>query len=200
MNTLITLPCNIPFFGDISDYYNYGIVRIYKTEIPAKKYKSTDDCRVTTPAASIQSSRHFYRSDRVRTDDRLFVNTIKALYPETAQLKEVDLEKNKERWLKKFQADGWYMIEALEKSQVHEVTKKQRQALILETLPRLLKRVSTLADKSTKIILIKSNVFEVASEPLRQAGFTVLNKTLLDYPGRYNQTAYRQKLAAMVES
>ncbi len=49
----------------------------------------------------------------------------------------------------------------------------------------------------TKIILIKSNVFVVAAEPLRQAGFTVLNQELLDYPGHFNQRAYREKLSKL---
>jgi hypothetical protein len=57
--------------------------------------------------------------------------------------------------------------------------------------------VRELAGPDTKLILIKSNVFEVAAEPLRQAGFTVLNTGLLDYPGRFNQRAYREKLAAL---
>jgi len=40
------------------------------------------------PAPNIQSSRQFYYSDRIRKDDRLFTNTIKALYPEAADLPE----------------------------------------------------------------------------------------------------------------
>jgi hypothetical protein len=148
------------------------------------------------PPAHIGGSRHFYRSSSARTDDRLFTNTIKALYSEAAEKTEAELEPDKEQWLRRFQADGWYMIEALEVSQQHEVTKPERQARIKEALPRLLERVKQLADKDTKIILIKSNVFDVAAEPLRAAGFTVLNAKLLDYPGIYNQRAYREKLAA----
>ncbi|HSX32355.1 MAG TPA: hypothetical protein VLF43_03770, partial [Candidatus Saccharimonadales bacterium] len=34
------------------------------------------------PAPAVQSSRQFYYTDRVRKDDRLFTNTIRALYPE----------------------------------------------------------------------------------------------------------------------
>lgn len=151
------------------------------------------------PAADVQSSRHFYRSDVVRRDDRLFVNTIKALYQDAATKTETEIEPEKEQWLRRFEQDGWYMIEALEESQVHEVTKQQRQDRIAGTLPRLLERVREIADKDTKIILIKSNVFEVAAEPLREAGFTVLNEQLLDYPGRFNQRAYREKLAAMAK-
>jgi hypothetical protein len=151
------------------------------------------------PAADTGSSRHFYRSDRVRRDDRLFTNTIKALYPDAADQTETELEQTKEQWLRRFQSDGWYMIEALEKSLPHEVTKDERQALIKENLTRLIGRVSKLADAKVKLILIKSNVFDVAAEPLRQAGFNVLNTELVDYPGRFNQKAYREKLARLAK-
>jgi len=151
------------------------------------------------PSAEIQSSRHFYRSETVRTDDRLFVNTIKALYPETADKTESQIEPDKEAWLRRFQADGWYMIEALEVSQRHKITKEQRQERIREALPRLLERVTRLAAPDTKIILIKSNVFDVAAAPLREAGFAVLNTELVDYPGRFNQRAYREKLGHLAK-
>lgn len=150
------------------------------------------------PDAAAEGSRHFYRTDRVRLDDRLFLNTIKALYPKAVDETDRELETDKERWLRRFQRDGWYMIEALEISMRHEVTKRDRQANIKLALPRLIERVREIAGNETKITLIKSNVFEVAAEPLRQAGFTVLNQQLLDYPGHYNQQAYRQKLAKLV--
>jgi hypothetical protein len=150
------------------------------------------------PAPEIQSSRQFYYTDRIRKDDRLFTNTIRALYPEYADVTEAELEQQKESLLRRFQKDGWYMIEALEASQKHEVTKKQRQARIAESLPSLIKRVKELANNDTKIILIKSNVFDVAAEPLREAGYNVLNTELLDYPGHFNQKAYKQKLRALV--
>ena len=147
------------------------------------------------PSADIQSSRQFYRSENIRTDDRLFTNTIRALYSEAADTSEPELERDKETWLRRFQADGWYMIEALEVSQRHSVTKQQRQDKIREALPRLVERVRELATPDTKIILVKSNVFDVAAEPLHQAGFNVLNTELVDYPGQFNQRDYRQKLA-----
>jgi hypothetical protein len=151
------------------------------------------------PPAAVQSSRQFYYTDRIRKDDRLFTNTIRALYKEAGDLPEATLEEQKDTWLKRFKGDGWYMIEALEESQEHEVTKADRQTKILSALPNLIKRVKHLANPDTKLILIKSNVFDVAAEPLRQAGFNVLNKELLDYPGRFNQKAYREKLMKMIE-
>src|SRR3954464_14648107 len=79
------------------------------------------------PPPEIQSSRQFYFTDRIRRDDRLFTNTMKALYPDAAALSELELEKTKAEWLRRFQNDGFYMIEALEESQPHMVTKQQRQ-------------------------------------------------------------------------
>lgn len=150
------------------------------------------------PSAEVPSSRHFYRSEQVRVNDRLFTNTIWALYPETAGMPERELELHKENWLRRLQTDGVYMIEALLISQRHSVTKEQRQERIRAALPKLIARIHELASSDTRIILIKSNVFDVAAEPLRQAGFQVLNIALVDYPGRFNQRAYRQKLAALV--
>jgi hypothetical protein len=152
------------------------------------------------PSAEAQGSRHFYRTDKVRRDDRLFMNTIWALYPETEGLEVEDLQKSKEQWLRRLQSDGWYMIEALEVSQRHTVKKPERQVKIKEALPRLIERVRGLADQDTKIILIKSNVFQIAAEPLKEAGFNVLNTELVDYPGRFNQRAYRAKLARLGNS
>lgn len=150
------------------------------------------------PSAEIQSSRHFYRSEKIRTDDRLFTNTIWALYPETTTLSESELEAQKKIWLERLQSDGVYMIEALEVSQRHSITKVQRQERIRVTLPQLIQRVRSLAQRNMRIILIKSNVFDVAAQPLRDAGFQVLNQELVDYPGHFNQKAYREKLASLV--
>lgn len=104
------------------------------------------------PAADVvDSSRQFYRTDFTYPDDRLFVNTIRALYPEAMELSTQELAHDKKHWLERFQADGWYMIEALTQSEPHEATKKQRQARILEELPHLLERVASLTRADTKL-------------------------------------------------
>jgi hypothetical protein len=149
------------------------------------------------PNAEAPSSRHFYRLDPPGVD-RLFINTIRALYPEIGERTDAELRPEKQKWLKRLQADGIYMIEALETSMQHKITKKQRQENIKNSLPRLIERVGELVEQDTKLILIKSNVFDIAAEPLKAAGFTVLNTELVDYPGRFNQRAYREKLAQLV--
>lgn len=152
------------------------------------------------PQADQPSSRHFYRADRIRQDDRVFTNTIKALYDEVAEATEAELQPDKEKWLRRLQADGVYMIEALETSQRHEVTKKQRQEKIADAAPRLLERVGELATPETGIILIKSNVYDMAYQPLIEAGYKVLNQGLVDYPGQFNQRAYREKLGSLMRA
>lgn len=151
------------------------------------------------PAAGVQSSRQFYRTDSMYREDRLFTNTMRAIYPEAAELPESDLKQQKEQWLRRFQKDGYYMTEALTTSLAHEVTKQERQALIAEHLPALLARLKKLIGSTARIILIKSNVFDVAAEPLRAAGYRVVNHELLDYPGRFNQKTYREKLAKIIK-
>lgn len=150
------------------------------------------------PAAEAPSSRHFYRAEYRGPEDRLFVNTIKALFAEAEEQTEAQIDAQKEQWLRRYQENDCYMIEALEKSQRHQVTKEQRQERIREELPSLIERIGELARPDTKVILIKSNVYEVAAEPLRQAGFNVLNTGLVDYPGRFNQRAYREKVRALM--
>src|SRR5581483_2630173 len=95
-------------------------------------------------------------TDRIRRDDRLFTNTIWALYPDTAGLTEEGLEAEKQAWLLRLKEDGVYMIEALQPSQRHAVTKKQRQQRIREAMPRLVERVPQLAANSRENVLIKS--------------------------------------------
>ena len=150
------------------------------------------------PPADFPGSRHFYRTETPREGDRLFSNTIRALYAEASDAAESDLQRDKEQWLRRFQDDGFYMIEAVEVSIQKKIDKKERQERIRKALPRLIERVQELAEPDTKLILIKSNVYDVACEPLREAGFTVLNEGLVDYPGHFNQRAYREKLAKLV--
>ena len=150
------------------------------------------------PAADVASSRQFYRATPERTADRLFVNTVKALYEDALELSEAQIEPNKEQWLRRLQADGVYMIEALTTSQEHEVPTADRRAKIAALMPDLIDRVGKLVEADTKLILIKSNVFITAAEPLRQAGFTVLNTGLVDYPGQFIQNRFRDKLASLM--
>lgn len=79
------------------------------------------------PGAGVASSRQFYRAEYQGPDDRLYANTMRALFAEAAELESKELEAAKGEWLERFKGAGWYMIEALESSLQHEVTKSERR-------------------------------------------------------------------------
>jgi hypothetical protein len=150
------------------------------------------------PGPGVGSSRQFYRAEYQAPDDRLYANTMRAVFSEAQDLGSQELEAGKADWLERFKGAGFYMIEALEESLEHEVTKKQRQEILAAHAQRVIERVQDLAAPETRLILIKSNVFDTLAGPLREAGFDVLNTELLDYPGRFNQADFRRKLSQMV--
>ncbi len=145
------------------------------------------------PPAGTISTRHFYLND-VGEGDRLFTNTVKALYPEVLNIGETDLARQKHDWLKRFQSDGCYMIESLEESLPHGTTPAVRKQKIKDILPQLITKIEALSGPNTKIILIKSNPYNIASGPLKEAGLNVINDALIDYPGYWREEPYRQKL------
>ncbi len=150
------------------------------------------------PKPTQTSTRHFYRME-AREGDRLFTNTIKAIYPETMELKEPELEKDKLKWLQRLQTDGFYMIEAVPYSIPHGVKTPIRRQKIRESLPDLIQRLRELVEGDTRIILIKSNTFIEAAGLLKEAGFKVINDEFLDFPGYWREQQYREKLAEMLK-
>jgi hypothetical protein len=151
------------------------------------------------PTAGTISTRHFYRTG-IGSADRLFANTIKALYGEASKLSETELAEQKESWLHQFQSDGCYMIECLDDSLPHDTTPAERKQKIKAVLPQLISKVRKLASADTKVILIKSNPYNIATTPLRAAGFNVINQALIDYPGYWREEPYRQKLAQTMQN
>lgn len=148
------------------------------------------------PAADRVSTRHFYRAAAAGDGDRLFNNTIRALYGD--ELTPLEIAGDKAKWLQRFKDDGFYMIEALTESLPHGAKPSERIEQLREAVPALIKRVKELATAETKIILIKSNPFKVCTEPLREAGFTVLNTETVNYPGFWQEEPYRNKLRGLL--
>lgn len=146
------------------------------------------------------TTRAFYSLASAGEGDRLFNNTMRALYPEDAEGNLENLAKNKEEFLRRFQADGFYMIEALTQSLIPGTKTSERIRHLKDSLPELLKRVEGLATPETKIVLIKSNPFKVCAEPLRAAGYNVLNQETLNYPGYWQEKHYRDKLKILLST
>ena len=148
--------------------------------------------------SSKPTTRAFYRLEAAGDGDRLFNNTMQALYPDEVGGNLENPASRKAELLQRFQADGFYMIEVLDESLVPGTKTSQRQKELKEAVPALVEKVKKLADDQTKIILIKSNPFKICADPLREAGFDVLNTETLNYPGYWQEKAYREKLAKLL--
>jgi hypothetical protein len=155
------------------------------------------------PKKLIHSTRYFYLPDydpKLGEEDRLFSNTIRALYPEADKLSKEELQAEKEKWLRRFQADGCYLIEASPVSFPHRFKPRERQEKLKEYFPWLLERVESLAEEDTRIILIKSNVFIVVEGKLKMRGYKVINDGNLTYPGVWQEQVYRTKLKELMSA
>ena len=150
------------------------------------------------PAADKTSTRHFYRPTAAGDGDRLFNNTIRAIYPEAPE--PLELVAHKEEWLQRFKTDDFYLIEALTESLPHGTKTKDRLEALHDAVPNLIKRTKQLAGPDTKIILIKSTTFKMCTEPLREAGLNVINTETLNYPGFWQEEPYRTKLKQLISS
>ena len=150
--------------------------------------------------ASKPTTRGFYRLESAGDGDRLFNNMMQVLYPESAAVNLENLANEKDKWLRRFQADGYYLVEALTTSMPHEAKTSERVKLLKNQLPELISRVGKLIKPGTPIVLIKSNPYKVCAEPLRDAGYRVLNTETLNYPGYWQEQAFRTKLIHLINT
>lgn len=149
------------------------------------------------PQAGTTSTRHFYRAE-AGEGDRLFVNTIKGLYPEAKLQSEAGIAKDKSKWLDRLKADGVYQIESLIESMPHGSSQAVRREALKAAGPDLIKRIQGLISLDTKIILVKSTVYNYLGKALKDAKLPVINEALLDYPGFWREQPYQAKLSALM--
>lgn len=131
--------------------------------------------------------RFFYFSD-VKTSDWLFLGVTQALYP---LQKEQYLSKKrdsdlKEKILKKFQEDNFYLIDLL------DYPLSFYSGNLTETTEELIEKIKELANENTQIILIKANVYDTAYKVLKDNGFNVIDKRI-DFPASGGQLKFQEK-------
>jgi hypothetical protein len=130
--------------------------------------------------------RYFY-FEAVRTHDSLFLEIMGVIYPELkdAYLKSKRDPELKAELLENFQSDGYLLID------LSEVPQELSGESDAECLPDLLQRVGKLANKKTRIILIKTNVYDCAYDLLNAQGYKV-SAERLPFPGSGQQRVFRE--------
>jgi hypothetical protein len=111
-----------------------------------------------------------------------------------------EMRLRKQELLRKFQNDGYHLIDAYERPMPDGASAATKTALMRSTLPALQSKVRRLAGKrSVPIILIGGITYSVCAEALRLDGHRVVNDTMIHHPARGGQKLFRAKLAAVLK-
>ncbi len=151
-----------------------------------------------TPPKS-DTDRFFYFAN-VETQDSLFLETMKVLYPQdTEGIKPKAIRKNKRVFLEKFKRDGYYLIDSLNTPFEEKYRPTQKIGLLKHGQKDLLKRIKLLLNPETKIVLISATVYKANFDFLRSNGIPVINEELIDFPGSGGQKKFREKIKYILQ-
>ena len=141
------------------------------------------------------SGRFFYFED-VATGDALFLEVMKALYPE-ARGAVKSVRRQKSEYLSRFRDDGYYLIDASQVP-IAGLSRAVKARFIRGGLAQLKQDLVEIHHSSLKVILISSLVYEICCSPLRQAGFNVVNTEMIDFPVYGRQREFQTKFGRVI--
>lgn len=166
-------------------------------EIARERYRP-DKVRVAVVAESPPregSGRFFYFED-VDVGDSLFLELMKALYAD-AQGDPKAIRRRKAEYLERFRDDGFYLIDASQKPIAGE-SRAVKTRFIRAGLDQLQRDLAEIQHEGLKVVLISSLVYEICCEPLRRAGFNVVNAEMIDFPGFGRQREFQIKFSRII--
>jgi hypothetical protein len=149
--------------------------------------------------------RLFYFTE-LTNGDTLFLEMMKVLYPAQvgftgesflpgSSVKQ--MRHNKASLLRRFQADGYFLIDAAERPMPEGATTLTKTRVMTGALPALRQRLERLLPhQEVPIILIGGITYAVCAVPLRRDGWNILNQSMINHPARGNQLLFRAKLRA----
>jgi hypothetical protein len=140
----------------------------------------------------------------LKDGDTLFLEMMKVLYPAAVGYHEgafrlgysaKQMRLRKQELLRKFQSDGYQIIDAYEQPMPDGANPATKTVLMRSTLPALQSKVRRLVGKrSVPIVLIGGITHSVCAEALRTNGCRVVNDTMIHHPARGGQKLFRAKL------
>lgn len=159
---------------------NDTVARSGRAKAAREQYKpDLVRCLLIAEALPDSLDRFFYYPDVGRAD-YLFLGVMQVLYP---SLKEEFLAARrpralKESMLRRFQADGFFLLDILEEPL------RRSYGLLQRAVPELLSRVEAVASQQTPIVLVKATTFEVAYGPLKAAGYQRIYDRPIPFPSQ----------------
>ena len=163
-----------------------------------KKYRpETAQYTLVAEAPPSHGTGRFFYFENVPTGDSLFLEIMKALYPDARGNVE-QVRATKVSFLKRFRDDGFYLIDAC-----HDPTPSQSRAVKLKCLraglEQLQRDLSEIGHPAMKVVLISATVYKVCCAPLRRAGWNVINTEMIDFPGWGRQKKFQKKFRSVLE-
>ena len=110
---------------------------------------------------------------------------------------------SKENGLKEFQKRGWILVDATyEPVNRRDTSNRVRNNVILKDYERLKSDLkSLLSDRSTPLILIKTNVCRILEPKLVEDGYNVLNRgCVVPFPSSVQQTNFDRHFGEILKS
>lgn len=144
------------------------------------------------------TTERFFYFENVTESDGLYLYLMHALYgtstdkPNTAELRASKPEK-----LRRFQRDGYYLIDALEHLPAGKEA-SQRTRELRAAAPHTVNRISELltshGDNDTQVVLIKATVFDALHGPALERGVPLAHDWKIPFPGSGQQKRFLEAL------
>jgi hypothetical protein len=153
------------------------------------KYKPEHIKYLLVAQAPPDNLERFFYYENVHEHDYLFLGVIKAIYP---TLKDNFLMSGrssavKKLILKKFQTDGFYLMD------LSEFPLSKMTGNLESQVPLLIQRIKAVIDKKTKIILIKTDVYDISFGLLCEAGFENVINCKIPFPAQGGQVKFQSQ-------
>lgn len=153
------------------------------------KYKPEIVKYLLVAEAPPDSIDRFFYYENVHQHDYLFLGIAQALCPE---LKDKFIASGRSRDIKtlilqKLKDKGFYLLD------LSELPLSLLKDSLHSQLPILIDKINTIADKNTKIILIKATVYDMAFQFLRQKGFENVVDSRITFPGQGGQIKFQNE-------
>lgn len=137
-----------------------------------------------SPPESTDAEARFFYNPRQESWDHMYRSVMKAVF---AHYEYHPGEKDK--WLRRFQAHGYFMIDATDSPINHRSAFERRRILHNAVKPKL-HEIAKLVSLDTPIVLVKKNVFFAFNAPLRDAGHKVIHDSFLPFPSHGHQARF----------
>jgi hypothetical protein len=136
------------------------------------------------------ANRRFFYDEVLTGKDGLFREVVRALYDNPPLASGPNAKKP---WLERLRADGIYLID-LATVPVNEFSASDRAAALSRNIAETVRLASELQPDG--VVLVKQNVFDLLSEPVRAAGLPLLHDEFIPFPGSGQQKRFRERFAA----